>query len=152
MVGTLFYSQLLSACVLSHLLALFIAWRFVDFHIKVGCCKVGRQKKRASVDRQKRFMSPSVGLCCSSAISLWSFVKEGWWRIDALVNINTALASVTKPSAINTEEWLQPEQGSEGVTAITPRPSSILLHGPLSHFFKLFTMTFFTYSCQQTQD
>lgn len=45
MVGTLFYSQLLSACVLSHLLAFLTAWRFVDFHIKVGCYKVGQQKK-----------------------------------------------------------------------------------------------------------
>lgn len=34
-------------------------------------------------------------------------MEVGWWRIDVLVNINTALAGITKPWAINTEEWSQ---------------------------------------------
>lgn len=59
---------------------------------------------------QRRFMAP---LCClttspPSPPPLSFFMKEGWWRIDVLVNINTALSSITKPSAINTEEWSRP--------------------------------------------
>lgn len=54
-----------------------------------------------------RFMAPQCCLTTSPPPLSFFPMKEGWWRIDVLVNINTALASITKPSAINTEEWTQ---------------------------------------------
>lgn len=132
MVGTLFYSQLLSACIVSHLLAFLTAWRFVDFHIKVGCNKVGQQKnkKKKKDALPKSFASPSAGLCNCKTISLSFFMKGRWWRIEVLVNINTALASITKPWAINTEEWLQPSmrfRGGHCCPPPAPHPSFSML-------------------------
>lgn len=123
MVGTLFYSQLLSACVLSHLLAFLTAWRFVDFHIKVGCYKVGHQKKKKqSMHCPKALLLFTAALCNCATISPSFFMKDRWWRIDVLVNINTALASITKPWAINTEEWLQPSIRFRGGHCNHPLP------------------------------
>lgn len=98
---------------MSHLL-LIIVWRFVPLHMKVGCCKIGQQGSKSIllyVDSEVYGSPVLLNHFSSSTVStffFFFFMKEGWWRIDVLVNINTALASITKPWAINTEEWSQP--------------------------------------------
>lgn len=124
MLGTLFHSLLLSlTCLICF--CFFISqsgdmssciWRWIT----AECCSIS---KGMLLYMTTRFMAPLRCLTTSPPPPLFSW--EGWWRIDVLVNINTALASITKPSAINTEEWSQLGIRFNGGHQAPPHPSSL---------------------------
>lgn len=94
-------------CLFLHLISFFFSiqhWDFAPLHMKSRFCKM-ELSTSAPQNVTVGFMAP---LCCSATSPPPLSQKRGWWRIVLVLNINTALASITKASAINTEEWSQP--------------------------------------------